>query len=380
MFFLILLKNFIKGSKLDRFIRIILNYLTPQYYKISNKFEYSNNNNFVFICYGGLGDCILLIPLLNQLSIKYSLTVFIEHNLKDIRYLLDTNIKVKSYFKKNLLKNLQAFQRETNNIILIQQSPIIEFVLFHYFLKRPPTIGFIYKQDIISCEGINLLDKKIESLNKIFKYKALLEFICSINIQNNRKYKNTYINNFSYKAIPKKKYYILSPTKNHNWKMGFFAFETYAKLIIKLTEQCDLIPVIVGTKMDCMIINQILDYIPKKIILKNLVGKTSIKNLIPLIKDAQFIIANDNGIHHLSNYLKKRTLTLYNFSSYKTYNWPNKNSDYMFNPIFNCMPCVGEDNGPSDNYPFKCPWDIRCKNTLIETNIIKKLGDLKWIN
>ena len=44
------------------------------------------------------------------------------------------------------------------------------------------------------------------------------------------------------------------------------------------------------------------------------------------------------------------------------------------------MPCVGIENGPFDNYPFKCPWNIRCKKTIDEIDIINKLEKLNWIN
>ena len=44
------------------------------------------------------------------------------------------------------------------------------------------------------------------------------------------------------------------------------------------------------------------------------------------------------------------------------------------------MPCVGKENGPFDNYPFKCPWNVRCKNTIDEEDIFKKLRELKWIS
>ena len=37
------------------------------------------------------------------------------------------------------------------------------------------------------------------------------------------------------------------------------------------------------------------------------------------------------------------------------------------------MPCVGKENGPFDNYPFKCPWNTRCKKTIDEIDIINKL-------
>ena len=127
-------------------------------------------------------------------------------------------------------------------------------------------------------------------------------------------------------------------------------------------------------------IKKITKHIPENVNYHNLTGLTSIKDLIPLIINSSFVVANDNGIHHLSNFLNIRTLTLYNFSSHEVYNWSNKNSEYIFNPVFSCMPCVGNQNGPFDNYPFKCPWKVRCKNTISSKNIVSKLKEVKWIS
>jgi len=382
LFLLIFLKKIIQGSKLDRFFRILINQFSSYYFSLSRKVIFTENTNFIYICYGGLGDCILAFPFLIKLSIKYQLTIFIDNSFKELNYLLPKNIAVKNYEKKNIIKELKKFSSLNKNYVLIQQSPIAEFILFHYFLKKPTTIGFIYAQNIISFEGIVYSNQKVNSLNKIFKYNKLLEVILSIKNKNGMKsnvlnYQNK---TFNYKYSPSKKYYILSPTKNHNWKMGFLDFKVYADFITKMSTKSNLIPVVIGTESDSFIINKIMNYISNTITVKNLVGKTSIKELIPLISNAEFVIANDNGIHHLSNFLKKPTLTLYSFSSYEVYNWSNKNSKYIFNPVFSCMPCIGKENGPFDNTPFKCPWNIRCKNTIDENRIFTKLEDLKWID
>ena len=384
MLFLYFLKKKIEGTKINRYIRLIANFLSPYYYKNSRKIEYSKKVEFVFICYGGLGDCILTFPFLIELSAKYRLTIFIENSFKEISNLLNKNIKVKFYLKKNIAKELNKFQLLNANFILIQQSPILEFIFFHYHLKKPPTIGFIYTQNTISFVGINLLEKKLDCLNKIFKYKKLLESIFSIDIHNTFEYKTKYFTNqlnvLDNSKTIEKDYYILSPTKNYNWKMGILDFKEYARLIIKLSEYDNLIPVIVGTKIDGSMISKILDHVPKEIKIKNLIGKTSIKELIFIVKKAKFVIANDNGVHHLSNFLNVRTLTLYTFSSNEVYNWSNKNSQYIANFIYKCMPCIGTETGPFDNYPFKCPYDIRCKNSITGNNIFRKLGELNWIN
>lgn len=383
MIILVYLKNWFQGTKLDRFFRLIINRLAPYYYKFSKKDNSVEEKFFIYICYGGLGDCVLAFPFLIKLSKLYKIIIFIDVKFKGIEILLNKNFEVKFYNKKFILKDLSHLKKKNQNLILIQQSPILEFILFHTFLGKPPTIGFIYKQNQIAFEGFPLQKKETKEENKLLKYDFLLKNV--LNVWN----KNNIIFHSRKKFSPQKKincsnfpnipYFILSPTKDANWSMGFLDYKVYANFIRKMILRTNLTPVIVGANSDQKIIENILNNLPSRCKLINLVGRTSIKELIGLLIDCEFVVANDNGVHHMSNFLNKKTLTLYNFSSHKVYNWRNENSKYIFKPFFDCMPCVGHENGPFDNYPFKCPWNVRCKNTISEEDIINKLSVLKWI-
>lgn len=384
MFLLIYLKKIFQGSKFDRYFRLFVSYLSPYYYKFSKKVNINQDTKFVYICYGGVGDCILAFPFLKNLSEKYNITIFIDAKFKGIENLLNNRIEVIFYDKKYILKVLKNFRKINSNLILIQQSPILEFILFHLFLRMPPAIGFLYKQNQISFESFLFKTKIINTKNKILKYSFLEKNIITICnqynfVQHEKKYFNQ-LKPHKYSQIPDAPFFILSPTKDPAWPMGFLEYKVYSNFIIKILKTTNLTPVLVGTNLDKKIIENILINLPSKYYPINLVGKTTIRDLISLLKKAEFVVANDNGIHHLSNFLNKKTLTLYNFSSYNTFNWHNKNSNYIFKPAYDCMPCVGKENGPFDNYPFQCPWNIRCKNTIDEIDIINKLGKLNWIN
>ena len=384
MFLLIYFLKKIKGSKFDKYIRLITNYLSPYYYKFSKKIKFTKKSRFVFICYGGLGDYILSFPFLIKLSKKYKITIFLDTKFKGIETLLNERIEVKFYAKNYLLRELKNFKKENRNLILIQQSPILEFILFHFFLGMPPTIGFLYKQNQISFEGFLFEKKEINFENKLLKYKFLeenIEFICNKNkfVQHEKQNFNQ-LKSYRYSKIPDTPFFILSPTKDPNWSMGFLDTKVYANFIKNIFQTTNLTPVLVGSHLDQKIIEKILINLPSKYNPINLVGKTTIKDLTSLLKETEFVVANDNGVHHLSNFLNKKTLTLYTFSSYNTFNWHNKNSNYIFKPLYDCMPCVGKENGPFDNYPFKCPWNTRCKNTINEMDIINKLRKLRWIH
>ena len=236
MFVLILLKKKLEGSIIDKILRYSSNIFSKFYYNFSKKYDISKKPNFIFICYGGLGDYILTFQFLNQLSLKYHLTVFIDERFKEISCLLNEQIKILNYSKLKLLKSLSAYgKHKKNNNILIQQSPILEFMLFHFSLGRPPIIGYIHSQNLISSKGITLEKKYSHSKNKIIKYNNLLKQIFLIdsktkNIQ--EKYANTKLQKLSCKFIPQEKYFILSPTKNYKWEMGFLDPRVYAEFIV----------------------------------------------------------------------------------------------------------------------------------------------------
>ena len=377
-------KKKIQNTFLDKILRISINKISPIYLKFSllNK-NTQNNNVFVFICYGGMGDCILTFPFINELSKNFSVILLIEKKFENLKNLISHFVDIHYYEKNSLFNKLKNISKLENNYILIQQNPIFEFIFFHYFLNRPPIIGYIYSQKQINSVGFSFQEKQINSLNKINKYQEILCFINSSfkpssKIKDkNVKFKKESVNLQKFK-LAKNSYFVISPTKNPEWKMGFLEFNTYAEILMKISSKTDLKPVIIGTNEDKYIIENIIQHLPKKFNFLNLCGKTTINDIIVLIQKSKFVIANDNGIHHLSNFLKMRTLTLYNFSSPEVYNW-NNNSEYLFNPIFSCMPCIGNNLGPFDNYPFKCPWDIRCKKTINANQVMKKLLDLNWI-
>ena len=383
LFLLIYLKKVFQGTKLDRYVRLIINYIAPYYYKVSKNVVFTKESKFIYICYGGLGDCILAFPFIKNISKRFRTTIFIEKKFLGIETLLNENTEVIVYTKKHLLNELIKFRKKNKNFILIQQSPILEFILFHIILNRPPTIGYMYKQNQIAFEGFSIEKKEIKTENKLLKYGIIEENIITIVeknsfVKNNEKNQNKH-QNYKFDNIPNISYCILSPTKDSNWSIGFLDYKAYNSFIQKIIKDTNLVPVIVGTNIDKKIIDQILINLPSDIRPINLAGKTSIRDLISLLKKAEFVVANDNGVHHLSNFLNKKTLTLYNFSSHKVYNWLNCHSNYIFKPLYNCMPCVGKEIGPFDNYPFKCPWNVRCKYTIDENDIFKKLGELKWI-
>ncbi|MDC3063364.1 hypothetical protein OA253_01985 [Alphaproteobacteria bacterium] len=373
------LKTLIQGKIIDKNLRLFFCYLSKFYFRKVNPKKNLQFEKSLIILYGGLGDCILLFPMIEKLSLKHDVDVLIEDKFFEITEILPKNVNCIKYKKKEIFNELSNYRLKNKKFILLQQSPIFEFLIFNFILGRPPVVGFIYNQRVLEIEGLNQKVLIKTSLNKIKKYESFYNFIFKkIKFLNPKLKLQNSNNNISTKK--NKNYFVLAPSKTPTWRgVGLLEHRVYLDTMHYIFKKTKLIPVLVGSKEDLpMITNLIIDK-PKELYFKNLVGKTNLKDLIQIIKNAKFVISNDNGIHHLSNYLNIKTLTFFTFSSNKTFKWNNKNSFFIFNKRYECMPCIGNKTGPFDNYPFFCPWKIRCKNSIRIDDIIKKIEKIKLI-
>ena len=92
-FFIEKIKKLIQGTILDTYFRIFICYISRIYYKNVNKIKTIEFDKCLIILYGGMGDSILLFPLINNLSNKYNLEIMIEDKFFQITSILDRKNK-----------------------------------------------------------------------------------------------------------------------------------------------------------------------------------------------------------------------------------------------------------------------------------------------
>ena len=120
MFLLVYLKQIFQGSNFDRYFRLFISYISPFYYTFSKKVIFADESKFLYVCYGGLGDCILAFPFLKNLSKRYKITILIEEKFKGIETLFHEDIEIIFYTKKQILKELKKYRKEIKKIIIIK--------------------------------------------------------------------------------------------------------------------------------------------------------------------------------------------------------------------------------------------------------------------
>ena len=128
-------------------------------------------------------------------------------------------------------------------------------------------------------------------------------------------------------GLKDKDYIVISPFSNFPLKE--WSLENWNELIKRLDTQI----VITGTKADLKKAEGLIKN--KKVI--NLVGKTSLRELMGVIKGARLVVANDSSPVHIANALGVPAITVYTATSSKYGFYPLIGS-YLDNPA-PCSPC-----------------------------------------
>ena len=81
----------------------------------------------------------------------------------------------------------------------------------------------------------------------------------------------------------------------------------FGELALKIRKELGILPVLVGNKEDL----RYIDEFPDESESLNLLGKTSIRQLVTLLKKAKFVISNDSGVGHIASSYGVPTLVFF---------------------------------------------------------------------
>jgi ADP-heptose:LPS heptosyltransferase len=262
----------------------------------------------------------------------------------------------------------------------VQTSPIIEIYFIKVLLKIPYAIGLLSDFKYIRSIGFNLRPTRVYSDNRIQAFDEIYIKIKKISSSTVWATSINYGDEVVGRSRELGKYFILSAMKTSEWKMGRMPDFEYRLLAEFLIDKHDLNVIFVGDENEHLKLEAIISGSPFSDRMFNRAGKTTIEELSLLIKGAEFLIGNDNGISHLAAYLESKVLVLFMFSSPTVYTWSNRqNYRYIFNPIKKCMPCVGIPSAPKDNYPVRCRNNLACNSSITHKDVLIELRRVGWI-
>jgi len=365
------------GRSIDSIFRLILSVIPYSHSIISQRKNYKAPNTFVFFLYGGIGDVVLVLPLLRKISASKSVILLCDKRISHLSFMFPSNAQIEIYNKKFFVKSISNLKGKIpiGESIFVQISPIIELYLVRFILGIPKAIGLISSFYSFRSIGLYSAAVNVKEKNKIAIYDKLYEFISDTLFFNEGLesiYKQSIAEDFQYNYI------VISPMKSAEWDMGKINDIEYIKTAEHYVKFYRYKVIFVGSSEEFQSIESMIHLSTMSNMMINMAGKTNLEELSLILSNARFIIANDNGIAHISAYFNLKILVLFMFSDPKVYQWDGDNYAYIFNQKYNCMPCVGLSQYPKDNYPVICQNNLFCNKTISHIDILNKIKELEW--
>jgi len=156
------------------------------------------------------------------------------------------------------------------------------------------------------------------------------------------------------------RYYIIIP--GARWQTKIWPAEYYAQLVCIISKKLslsDLTPVIVGNRKD----EEIAEKITKlsRGITVNLAGKTTLRELVSIIKGASFVITNDSGPMHIASAVKTPVIAIFGPTS-PVLTGPYGQQHIVLTAGLPCQPCFKKTCG-----------DLRCMRELLPERVFEKM-------
>ena len=324
----------------------------------------------------GLGDAVLLIPLVKQLKQQdFLVTGFFnsihpcEEIFTDVN-LLDEIITRKSKSQQLLysFKNMIKYDEAYINYFAFNRLNILNAILCskRIFLNRKITSLFvrmfysIKKKYVEPIQNIHDSQQNLNLLQGNYQV-SLKDFYIDFPIKKNEALPHPFIavqisagnNKITYK----------------NWPVNYWI--EFLQMVSK--QYPDKKIVLLGDENEVNISTKITTELNNNI--TSFIGKTSISEAMNIINQSEFFIGLDGGLMHLAVALKKPTFTLWGPSSIPLYGYEKfSNLHKCVSLNLACNPCSAwiNPNHSKANSPETCP-DHACLQQLLPQNVFNQL-------
>ena len=329
-------------------------------------------HHFLIPIYTGIGNAVLLTPLLSTLKNCYPTSS---------TTLIGTNKGIHDLF---------ANDPRVDHIIEIIDNKSYT-VYFHTILGGKKTLGFNFRiknpNALIITQRIDggVFNIKEKIFNRLTQAKntminpnlhETIQYLLMLNalgISNEEWIKIPSLNITSEEiSAPQTPYCIIQiGAANNTPEPKIWPIDNWQVIIEKLTQKMHVI--IVGSKNEAQEFNQ------KNV--HNLIGKTTLPQVVHMMTHAQFFLGVDSGLGHISGALNNHTLILWGPTHFNKPHQVGKNTHFI---TLNkpCSPCRGpEPMGllSGINSLKKCAFNNACMKEITVESVLAKLINLKWI-
>ena len=313
----------------------------------------SDNLQFTLICRQSFGK-----PLNYLLSKYFREVVFIDtdslftdsKNLNDCVKKLDSSLSSISNLEPNAVVNL-TFSKPAAYLMSLIDAPLKfgqEFISLTQFNISDTWSQYLYSNVMTGpYSNFNLVDL----LQKIIGLPYTPELVKNKK-RKNKKLKTVTINPFA------------SHSKKH-WRMS-----RWSQVINWLIGDKDIMVNLIGASSEEGLASELIKDLNKDNIgkIKNLVGKTSLEELTPILENTDLFLGHDSMASHLASLHNVQTLTISLGTVRPIETIPYAENHYALVPNISCFPCYPTD--PCES--FEC-------HTQIDERLVALLAD-KIIN
>ena len=316
-----------------------------------------NIKKILIIKPSSLGDVIHTFPVIAFFKSAIpgvQIDWLINKNISSILDYLDDFLEDKVLFNRSGFKGMN-FIIESCKLVhnirkkkydcIIDLQGLLRSSIMTFMGKGKYKVGFSNPKEKISRFAYNLkidlpdniehaIEKNIYLVSKFLKIDPVVP---AFNIPLIKKYKDI-IDNVSIEVdfkLSDKKYFIVAP--GARWNSKRWSTDFFAQTLDIISEKSKLIPIIIGTKDEKILSEEIIEKC-KNANPVSLVAKTSMIELVELLRNARLILTNDSGPMHIAASLGTNVLALFGATDPELTGpyWPNSK---VFQKKEGCIKC-----------------------------------------
>lgn len=334
----------------------------------------------------GVGDAILLVPLLNQLKKQgYSVTGLFNSPFGCESVFENTLLFDNIFIKKNKLSLLLfsiLYFRKYDEVFLNHFSFSKFNISSAVLLGKDVYTNYKNLKSLQSSKSIHIIEPKEnthDALQNVFLFNSNLN---TSDLDFNISYIPQQNNSFN---LPKNYIAIQVSSANNKAPYKSWEIEKWLELFKHLqTILPNTTLVLLGDDTELYLNEKINSSHHPNII--SLIGKTTLSKVMEIMYHSQFYIGLDSGLMHIAVALNKPTFTIWGASNPKLYGyeWLGKQHKIVFLNL-KCAPCAAwiKPNTSRVTNPLKCP-DFACIRSILVKKVTDELDsfitDLKLIS
>lgn len=348
-----------------------------------------NINKILIIRFSSIGDIILTTPVLMALKEKYPKAELFYVTKKEYVELVELFPNVDDIFcidSKNKIKGLIELIKKINlerfNLLIDLHRSLRSIILYYFsFAKHKLHYSkYRFKRFLRIHFKWKLLSKNLHVID--YYFKPLEKFGIS---SNNRELKLSVSKDLQ--GLVENKFGIVNDNliigicPGAKWETKRWPIDKFAELGDKLIDSLNAKVILLGGPDD-LLIGEKMEYLMMNKPI-NLIGKTSLSELVALIKWCNIIITNDSSPLHIAVALKIPSISIFGPTTLDFGFGPYGDGHIVLEKDLSCRPCSSHGSKKCPDKTFKCMELITCDEVfqavkkILNRDINTQIGSVK---